>query len=103
MRGTDGKGDFEQLQLGIRRISGFIFSESYHLEKAITHASKAAYLATLIKHDSGKVEKFGNPLELKDWQIDAPMNQKLNKLKKSNPEAFFYWYKAHQIINASSK
>jgi len=48
-RGVDGKGDFEQLQQGIQRVSRCIFSESYHIEKAITHASKAAYIATLIK------------------------------------------------------
>lgn len=97
-RGTDGKGDFEQLQLGIRRIASFIFSESYHIEKAIIHASKAAYLATLIKYDADKVEKFNNPLEMKDWGIGEPLNSKLNKLKKSNPEAFFYWYKIFELI-----
>jgi hypothetical protein len=92
-RGTDGNGNFEQLQLGIRRIGSFIFSENYHIEKAIIHASKAAYLSTLIKYDAVVIEKFGNPLEMKDWLIDEPLNNKLNKLKKSNPEAFFYWYK----------
>jgi predicted nucleotidyltransferase component of viral defense system len=96
-KGTDGKGDFEQLQSGVRRIVGFIFSESYHIEKAITHASKAAYLSTLIKHDAADIEKFGNPLEMKDWLIDEPLNKKLNKLKKSNPEAFFYWYKIFEL------
>lgn len=96
-RGTVGKGDFEQLQLGIRRISSFIFSENYHIEKAIIHASKAAYLATLIKHGAVVIEKFGNPLEMKDWLIDEPLNNKLNKLKKSNPEAFFYWYKIFEL------
>ena len=29
-RGTDGKGDFAHLQLGIQRVSGFIFSERFH-------------------------------------------------------------------------
>ena len=53
-RGADGKGNFDELQKGIQRISRFVFSESYHLEKAITHASKAAYLATLIKVDAAK-------------------------------------------------
>lgn len=96
-RGTDGKGDFEQLQLGIRRIGSFIFSENYHIEKAIIHASKAAYLATLIKYDASNLEKFGNPLEMKDWFIDEPLNNKLNKLKKSNPEAFFYWHKIFEL------
>lgn len=96
-RGTDGKGDFEQLQLGIRRISSFIFSENYHIEKAIVHASKAAYLATLIKYKAVSLRKFGDPLEMKEWLIDEPLNNKLNKLKKSNPEAFFYWYKIFEL------
>lgn len=96
-RGTDGKGDFEQLQLGIRRIGSFIFSESYHIEKAIIHASKAAYLATLIKYDADQVEKYSSPFELKDWVISEPLNNKLNKLKKSNPEAFFYWYNIFKL------
>lgn len=91
-KGTDGKGDFEQLQSGVRRIVGFIFSESYHLEKAITHASKAAYLSTLIKHDAADIEKFGNPLEMKDWLIDEPLNKKLNKLKKSTLKFFLFFF-----------
>ena len=78
-------------------LSRFIFSESYHIEKAITHASKAAYLATLIKHDSKTIEKFITQLQMKDWTIGEPMNTKLNRLKKSNPEAFFYWYKIYEL------
>ena len=96
-RGADGKGDFHQLQQGIQRVSRFIFSESYHIEKAITHASKAAYVATLIKHDYKTIEKFSNPLQMKDWLIAEPMNTKLNRLKKSNTEAFFYWYKIYGL------
>lgn len=97
-RGTDGKGDFEQLQLGIRRITGFIFSESFHLEKAIILASKAAYISILIREEAAVIEKFDNPKLLKDWQIGEPLNNKLNKLKKSNPEAFFYWFKIYELI-----
>jgi hypothetical protein len=37
---------------------------------------------------------------MKDWQINGPMNNKLNKLKKSNPEAFFYWFKIYEIKTA---
>ncbi len=101
-RGSDGKGDFEQLQQGIQRITGYIFSESYHLEKAIVHASKAAYISILIKHDVHHFEKFKDPLQIKDWVIQSPLNTKLNKLKKSNPEAFFYWYKINKIIKQNN-
>ncbi|NLL29088.1 MAG: nucleotidyl transferase AbiEii/AbiGii toxin family protein [Bacteroidales bacterium] len=96
-KGTDGKGDFKELQQGIQRVSRFIFSESYHIEKAITHASKVAYFATLIKHNIKTIEKYTNPLQMKDWLIAQPMNTKLNRLKKSNPEAFFYWYKIYEL------
>ncbi|MDY0090907.1 MAG: nucleotidyl transferase AbiEii/AbiGii toxin family protein [Flavobacteriaceae bacterium] len=96
-RGTDGKGNFEELQNGIQRIGSFIFSESYHIEKAIAHASKAAYLSALIQHNVKTIDKFGNPNEMKDWLISEPLNNKLNKLKKSNTEAFFYWFKIYEL------
>jgi hypothetical protein len=96
-RGVDGKGNFDELQKGIQRVSRFVFSESYHIEKAIVHASKAAYLATLVKVDAAKIKKYNNPLQMKDWIIEERMNTRLNKLKKSNPEAFFYWYRIYEL------
>ncbi len=97
-RGADGKGDFIQLQSGIQRVSGYIFSERYNIEKAIAHASKAAYLSTLIKYNAKEIEKFNHPKQIQNHQIGKPMNNRLNKLKKSNPEAFFYWYKIFELI-----
>ena len=54
------------------------------------------------KNGIRKIEKFNNPLQMKDWIIGEPMNSKLNRLKKSNPEAFFYWYKISQILNTDN-
>jgi predicted nucleotidyltransferase component of viral defense system len=96
-RGKDGNGSFDELQKGIQRIDSFIFSEKYQLDKAITHASKAAYASALIKYDAKTIEKFSNSSEIRDWLITEPMNSKLNKLKRSNPEAFFYWYKIYEL------
>lgn len=101
-RGADGNGNFDELKRGIQRITRFVFSESYHLEKAITHASKTAYLAVLIKYGEDKIEKFTDPLQMEDWIIHEPMFTKLNKLKKSKPEAFFYWYKIFTLLNRKS-
>ena len=97
-RGQDGLGNFNELQMGIGRIERFIFSEKYHLEKAIIHASKAAYISALIKYDITFIEKFRSALDVKDWIIEAPFNNKLNKLKKSSPESFFYWYKIFEFV-----
>ncbi len=99
-RGADGEGNFEELQKGVQRIKGMIISENYQIEKAITHSSKAAYMAILIKNRALHIEKYNNkPLQMKDWIIINPFNTKLNKLKKSNPESFFYWYKIFEIDN----
>lgn len=96
-RGMDGEANFDELQSGIQRIASFIHSENFHLEKAIIHASKAAYIASLIEHDTGTIERFDDPLEIKDWLIAEPMNTWLNRLKKTSPEAFFYWYKISML------
>ncbi|MGV8057107.1 MAG: nucleotidyl transferase AbiEii/AbiGii toxin family protein [Smithellaceae bacterium] len=96
-RGKSGKGDFDALQKGISQIKAYIFSESYHIETAIVHAARAAYLAKLIETGAGKFIRFENAQQIIDWQIEAPLDTKLNKLKKSNPEAFFYWYQIYLL------
>jgi predicted nucleotidyltransferase component of viral defense system len=97
-RGVVGSGDFEELQTGIQRVSRFIFSETFHIDKAITAASKAAYLAALLRSKYvAAIEKYTDPKIMKDWSIGEPFWPKLNRLKKSNPEAFFYWYKIFEL------
>jgi hypothetical protein len=96
-RGKSGKARFAELEEGILKVNSFIFSENYHIEKAITDASKAAYLATAIKFDKNETKKYSDAKEVKDWAIEHPVNTRINKLKKSNPEAFFYWYKIYEL------
>jgi len=85
------------LQKGISQIRAYIFSESYHIEKAIVHAARAAYLAKLIEAGEKNITRFESAEQIKDWQIGLPLDTKLNKLKKSNPEAFFYWYQVYLL------
>lgn len=102
-RGVAGYGDFNELQAGIQRVSRFIFSEPFHLEIAIVLASKAAYLAAAIRCNQEKMDKFSASLQMKEWTIINPLWARLNRLKKSNPEAFFYWYKLHELIESENK
>ena len=99
LRGNQGKADFATLSKGIIQVKNFIYSESFHLEKAITYASKAAYMATVIKYGQKEIRKFdaAKIQEMKDWLIKEPTNTKLNKLKKTNAEAFFYLYQLSEI------
>ncbi len=99
LRGKYGKADFEILQRGIVQVTSFIFSEKYHIEKEIVSSSKVAYLAAIIKHQLQKIEKYNQikPNDMKDWKLTATPLIKLNKLKKTNTEAFFYLYKFQEI------
>lgn len=97
-RGKLGVGNFDELSAGIKRVNGFIFSESYHIDKAIVCASKASYLSALIKNGASHFERYTDPSQIKNWQIEQTSYNKLNKLKSSNPEAFFYWYKACVLL-----
>jgi predicted nucleotidyltransferase component of viral defense system len=96
-RGLEGKGDYSALLSGITQIKQFVFSESYYIDKAITHSAKASYLATAIDIKVRALEKYKEPVQIKDWIIEQPFCTRLNKLKKSNPEAFFYWYKIYEL------
>jgi predicted nucleotidyltransferase component of viral defense system len=100
-RGKEGAGDFLALQKGISQIRAFIFSETFHIEKAIIQAAKAAYLSKLIELKENKFERFENAMQIKDWIIEQPFYNRLNKFKKSNPHAFFYWYKTYELYKES--
>lgn len=99
LRGNHGKANFDILQKGITQVRSFIYSEPFHLERAITCAAKAAYIATLIKHGKTEIKRYNPDIlpELIGWQITEPMNTKLNKIKKSDREAFFYLYQIWEM------
>ncbi len=98
LRGALEKENYEHLQKGIHSIAGFIFSEPYHLDKAILHSAKAAYLSRLIATDQKAFDKFKDPGQIAEAVINQPHNTKLNKLKKSSPEAFFNWWNATLLL-----
>jgi predicted nucleotidyltransferase component of viral defense system len=91
--------EFKHLQLGISNFTNFTISR-FNIDEAITAASKAAYLSEVLKNEKiASLEKYRNPLQAKDWVIENQKFNKLNRLKKSNPGAFFYWYKILELKN----
>ncbi|RZK29938.1 MAG: hypothetical protein EOO61_19965 [Hymenobacter sp.] len=96
-QGKDGHGKIDQLVSGVNKVKNYIFSENYHLDRAITDASKAAYISKVIEHSKLAFIRYEGPSQIAQWTLEQPFNTKLNKLKKSNPEAFFYWYQIFMI------
>jgi hypothetical protein len=91
-----GNSNIDVLLLGLKQISSYIFSETYHIEKATVHASRIAYLVALMQSKAA-IERYSNKIDMIDWQILQPNNTKLNKLKKTNPEAFYYWFQHYSL------
>lgn len=103
-RGLIDKEKFELLQKGIKSIGAFIYKQKYFIENAITDASKAAYLATCIQCGKASFERYsGDHSSLINLTIEAPLHTRLKRLKASNPEAFFYWAKTSEMINAKKQ
>jgi len=102
LKGQVEPDTFKLLQTGTKRIQSFIHSEKYNIDSAITNASKAAYLSVLIANGITTAVHFDpqNIEPLRDAVIKEPLNTKLNKLKKSNIEAFFYWNGIGEILNS---
>lgn len=100
MKGQVAPEVFKLLNAGVGKIRNFIHSEKYNIESAIINASKAAYLSSLIRRQVNEVEHFDpkNIEFLRNAIIESPELNKLNKLKKSNLEAFFYWYKISELL-----
>lgn len=96
-RGRNGKGDFDELKDGFGALKSHLLSQSFSLEKAIGPAARAAYAAALIQEDEGSFERYSGPEDVRDHSIENPTYSKLNKIKKTDPEAFFYWYKALEL------
>jgi len=102
LKGQIESKTFNRLQAGIKRIQSFIHSEKYNIDRAVTSASKAAYLSVLIAYEINEAVHFDpqNIESLRGAVIEEPLHTKLNKLKKSNIEAFFYWNEILKIITA---
>lgn len=102
-RGRVEKDIFEYLQTGVNRIKNYIFSKNYIMESAVNSASKAAYLSLLIKYELKDVERYDKEIDLQKWIITDTDFKKFKSIMKFDPEAYFYWYKSIEIINAKNR
>lgn len=98
LRGKERKDEFDRLQRGVIRIKSFIFSESYTIDTAILNASKAAYLAVLLKTNNNIVVHFNNDFEALRSKSITKLDTGLNKLKKYAPESFYYWLEIESLL-----
>ena len=89
----DKQANFVLLQDGIKRLNSFVVG-IFRIEQAILAGAKAAYLSRLLRYGATTIERYTSVSQVTDWLITDPAYSRLNKLKKAQTEAFFYWYLA---------
>ena len=89
---VDPNEDFELLKEGVDKLKST-------LDMAIIDAAKAAYLATIIQYGLNKIEKYsGNVADVKDMTFSPVISKEVAKIRRGNPEAYYYWCKISQIL-----
>ena len=97
-RGTIAGGEYAELMSGIKKLTAFVYSTTFTIDTAIVCASKVAYLAGLILKQASRIARFQTNIDISSWIISNPEYAKLNKIKKTSPEAFFYFYQALKLL-----
>lgn len=86
--------EFIHLQTGITNITNFVL-DRFKIEEAITASAKTAYLCSLLEADETPAPvRFESPAQIASLTIESMNHLELNRLKKTNPEAFYYWHKS---------
>lgn len=99
MRGGNGNlEEYQEMIDGITKLRGFIFGSMFSIDDAILCASKIAYLSGLILNSSHTITRFTDSLDLSTWNISDPRFNKINRLKRVNPIAFYYFYLAQELV-----
>jgi len=101
MRGSSSPAEYAELLDGFKKLAAFVYSGFFSLDSAILCASKAAYLSALIANQKDTIHRFENSQNISSWSIVRSDYNKLNKLKKTSPEAFYYFYLALDLLELS--
>ena len=94
MRGYGFEKEYAELLSGIKKLAGFVYAEYFTLDSAILCAAKVAYMSALIEKGGLNILRFDPLINLSGMMIQNPAYNRLNKVKKTSSEAFYYFYQA---------
>ncbi len=98
MRGAGAPRKYAELQDGFKKLAAFVYEGTFNVDSAILCAGKTALLAALLIKKEQAIPRLENTATMATWSIANPAYNKLNKLKKTNPQAFFYYFQALEIL-----
>jgi hypothetical protein len=101
LKGVQDSPEALLLEEGARKLASHLVNHRFNLDDAKTAAAKAALLTRLIarKDADPSLSQWRNrpsDAELKALTITGAW-ERLNRIKGTNPEAFWYWYQASKL------
>jgi hypothetical protein len=94
------KKKFVELQRGIKAINfGFLMTGNFRTDDAISASARIAYMAAkILVNDLSPLTHYKGQ-DMKQWNIDDPEWNFLNRLKRQpDKSSFYYWYLTLQIL-----
>ena len=95
--GNCGRVDQDQYRIlidGIHRLAQHIYGEKFRGAKPEIAMAKSAYIASCIRKRIKTKLVYSSEEDLSTWTFDDKRLVWLNKMKKGNPEAFFFMFRA---------
>jgi len=92
------KSKFDELQNGIKKLNNHLAERNFRLEQAIEASAKTAWFTEILKQN--KFDEFilySEKININDWLIQNTEYNFINRFKKTNKTAFYYWYKCLEI------
>ena len=76
-----------------------MFRGEYRIENAIIDSARAAYIATMLEKGHVDIERYsGAPRSIADMSIPFALPDRLKRLRRQSPEAFYYWAKIGELL-----
>jgi len=103
LRGAGFPHEYAELQEGFKKLAAFIYFGTFSVDSAILCASKTAFLTALLMKKERLIPRFESAATIATWNITNLAYNKLNKLKKTDPEAFYYYFRALETLGLDTE
>ena len=94
------KSQFRELQKGIKNLVNYLIKRNLRIEQAIAASAKIAYFTEIMKQNKlSEFSLYKSEKNIENVSIQNTDYNFLNRFKKTNKEAFYYWYKVIELLD----
>ena len=91
---------FNEIQKGLRSFTSHTIGSKFRIDQAIESAAKIAWFASrLLIGNFKEIKLYDSEIDLSEFEFKTVDLSFLNKLKKTNTAAFYYWYNCIEELN----